>query len=285
MLSEEQQGCRKRSRGTNDLLYIERAVIREVKSRKKNLALAWIDYKKAYDVVPHLWIKEFLDFFGVAEDFKTLLVNSMEKWRIMLCAWNLGLGEGDIKQGIFQGDFLSSLVFVLLLIPLSLILRKTSAAHEFSGSKEKINHLIFMDDLKLHSPNEKELDSLVQTIHIFSKDIGMEFGIEKRAMLVIENGKIVKSVGIELPDGKVTKSLQDGKSYKYLAILEADRFLGKEMKLKVSKEYFRRLKKVLKSKLNGENLVQRVNTWAVSLLRYSAAFISWIMCDLQDINK
>ena len=45
------------------------------------------------------------------------------------------------------------------------------------------------------------------------------------------------------------------------------------MKLKVSEEYFRRLKKVFISKLNGRNLVQGVNTWAVSLLRYSAAFI------------
>ena len=98
-----------------------------------------------------------------------------------------------------------------------------------------------MDDLKLNSRNGEKLDSLVQTIRIFSKDIGMEFGIEKCAMLVIEKGKIVKSVGIELPDGKVITSLQKGESYKYLGILEAERFLGEEMKLKVSKEYFRRL--------------------------------------------
>ena len=56
---------KKRSRGTDDLLYIDKAVIREVKSRKKNLAMAWIDYKKAYDMVPHSWIKECLDLFGV----------------------------------------------------------------------------------------------------------------------------------------------------------------------------------------------------------------------------
>ena len=49
---EEQKGCRKVSRGTNDLLYIDRAVITEVKSRNKNLAMASIDYKKAYDMVP-----------------------------------------------------------------------------------------------------------------------------------------------------------------------------------------------------------------------------------------
>ena len=42
---EEQRGYRKGSRGTNDLLYIDRAVIKEVKSRNKNLAMAWIDYK------------------------------------------------------------------------------------------------------------------------------------------------------------------------------------------------------------------------------------------------
>ena len=52
------------------------------------------------------------------------------------------------------------------------------------------------------------------------------------------------------------------------------------MKLKVSKEYFRRLKNVLKSKLNDGNLVQGFSTWAVSLLRYSALFISWKKCRL-----
>ena len=60
---------------------------------------------------------------------------------------------------------------------------------------------------------------------MFLVNIGMEFGIEKCAMLVMEKGKIVKSVGIELPDGKVIKSLQEGKSYMYLEILEADKFL------------------------------------------------------------
>ena len=53
LLPEEQKGCRNGSRGTNDLLYIDRTVIEEVKSRNKNLAVAWIDYKKAYDVVPY----------------------------------------------------------------------------------------------------------------------------------------------------------------------------------------------------------------------------------------
>ena len=113
--------------------------------------MAWIDYTKAYDMVSHSWIIECLDLFGAAENIKSLLVKSMDKWKVMLCSGNSELGKVEIKRGIFQGDSLSPLVFVLALIPLSLILRKEKAAYEFSEMKEKINHLLFMDGLKLYS--------------------------------------------------------------------------------------------------------------------------------------
>ena len=71
LLPEEQKGCRKGSRGINDLLFVDRAVIIEVKSRKKNLAVAWIDYKKADDMVPHSWMIECLGLYGVAENIKS----------------------------------------------------------------------------------------------------------------------------------------------------------------------------------------------------------------------
>ena len=103
----------------------------------------------------------------------------------------------------------------------------------------------------------------------------MEFGIEKCAMLVMEKGKIVKSVGIELPDNKFIKPLQKGETYKYLGILEADKFLEEKMKLNVSKEYIKRIRKVLKSKLNGGNLVCGVYTWAVSLFKIFSS-ICWL---------
>ena len=95
----------------------------------------------------------------------------------------------------------------------------------------------------------------------------------------------MKSVGTELPDSKVIKLLQEGESYKYLGILEADKFLEEKMKLNVLKEYIRRIRNVLKTKLNGGNLVRGVNTLAVSLSRYSAAFISWRKSELQVIDK
>ena len=77
-------------------------------------------------------------FVWSSREYESLLVSSMEKWKVMLCPGNSELGEVEIKQGIFQGDSLSPLVFILALIPISSILRKTKAAYEFSESKEKI---------------------------------------------------------------------------------------------------------------------------------------------------
>ena len=59
------------------------------------------------------------------------------------------------------------------MIPLSLILRKAKTEYEFSESKEKINHLLFMDDLRLYSQSEKGLDSLLLIVCVFSEHIGM----------------------------------------------------------------------------------------------------------------
>ena len=79
MLPEERKECRKGSRGTNDLLNIDRVAIKEVKYRNNNLAVAWLDYKKAYDIVPHAWIIGCLGLFEVEQNIKRLLVNSMKK--------------------------------------------------------------------------------------------------------------------------------------------------------------------------------------------------------------
>ena len=59
--------------------------------------MAWTDYKKACDKLPHSWIKEYLDLFGVAENIKSLLVNSIEKYKVMLCSGNSDFGEVEIK--------------------------------------------------------------------------------------------------------------------------------------------------------------------------------------------
>ena len=73
------------------------------------------------------------------------------------------------------------------MIPLNHILRKFTAEYKLSRSQERINHLMYMDD-KLFAKNQKELETLIHTVRIYSQDIGMEFGIEKCAMRVMKSG-------------------------------------------------------------------------------------------------
>ena len=51
LFPDEQKGCCKGSRSTEELLYIDQHILNESKTRRKNLDVVWIDYKKAYDMV------------------------------------------------------------------------------------------------------------------------------------------------------------------------------------------------------------------------------------------
>ena len=66
-----------------------------------------------------------------------------------------------------------------------------------------------MNDLKLYEKTMQELDSLLQTVRIFSSDTEMQIKISKCAMLEMKRGKVVQSEGIELPRGGTIKSLED----------------------------------------------------------------------------
>ena len=57
-----------------------------------------------------------------------------------------------------------------------------------------------MDDLKLCAKNERELDSFIQTVRIFSDDVGVVFDLDKCVLLVLKRGKMVQKEGIESPD-------------------------------------------------------------------------------------
>ncbi|MGY8822311.1 MAG: RNA-directed DNA polymerase, partial [Pseudomonadales bacterium] len=221
LLPEEQKGGRKKSRGTKDQLFIDKAILKEVKRLKGNVAMSWIDYKKAYDMVPHSWIKEILSITGVAANIQNLVMNSMEKWGTLLTSNGNELGKVDIKRGIFQGDSFSPLLFIMALIPLTMILRKVDVGYRFSGSREKVNHLLFMDDLKLYGRNEGELERLTGVVKVFSDDIGMRFGLEKCGVLVVEKGVKKKCEGIVIPGGEMIKEV-DESGYKYLGVLQAE---------------------------------------------------------------
>ena len=127
---------------------------------------------------------------------------------------------------------------------------------------EKLNHLLFMDDLKTYGENEREANELVSTVELFSTDIGMDFGTQNCGTLVLKRGKVVKSYGLELPSGEQIKKVEEG-GYKYHGITEFDRIKESAMRESFRKEYLLRTKAIMKSRLNGKNKTKAMNTWAV----------------------
>ena len=92
--------------------------------------MAWIEYRKAYDFAPHSWVNECIEMFGIVEKLRTFLQKSVQQWRLLLMANGEDLGKVNVKRKIFQGDSLSRLLFVLSMVPLSLILKKVNACYK-----------------------------------------------------------------------------------------------------------------------------------------------------------
>ena len=101
----------------------------------------------------------------------------------------------------------------------------------------------------------------------------MEFGLQKFGVVILKKGKHVKFDGIHLPNQETMKEV-DENGYTCLGILEFDEIKEHEIKINVTAEYKRRLRLILKSKLNCKNKSQAINTWEIALLRYGAGIIN-----------
>ena len=164
------------------------------------------------------WIINCLKMYKISNEVINFIKKTMKTWRVELTAGGRSLAEAKIQRGIFQGDVQSPLLFIIAMMPLNHILRKCTARYKCSRLQEKINHVMYMDDVKLFVKNEKELETLIHTVRIYSQDIGMEFGIEKCVLLVMKSGKQHLTDGIELPNQDKIRILGEKETYKYLGI-------------------------------------------------------------------
>ena len=294
-LEEEQKGCRRQRQGTKHQLLINNSILEDCKRRARNLSMAWVDYKKAYDSVPHTWITRCLDIYKISPEVKEFLKSQMERWTMDI---TLRHTEGEItipdvkvKRGIFQGDSLSPLLFCIAIDPLSKLIKKENIGYSLGKSRKKedkikdqISHLLFMDDLKLYSEEEKGLEKLIEVVHAFSKDIGMEFGLDKCAKCTIKKGKKTKGEDIEIANGQFIEELENDATYTYLGIEENAALEHKKLREKARKEYIRRVKKICRSELSPKNKVTAINQMATPVLSYGFGIIDWPQKDIDSLD-
>ncbi len=124
--------------------------------------------------------------------------------------------------------------------------------------------------MKLYAKNEQDIDSLIHITRIYSNN--MSFGPEKCGQMVSKRGKMIRTEGVELPEGS-TADVQD--SYKYLGIPQANGNHEEATRKSATTKYLHRVRQVLKSWLNGRNNIQAINTYALPVIRHPTGTISW----------
>eukprot|EP00111_Clytia_hemisphaerica_P007385 TCONS_00021477-protein len=198
LIPEEQKGGISGNQGTVDQLLIDNMILENARKSKRNLSTAWIDYRKAFDSVPHDWLKRSLQIHKFPEKLINFFTTTMTKWKTTL---NISTQDTtvssdpiNIHNGIFQGDCPSGLNFVISLLPLSWLIKRSSIGYAIGprNNRTVVSHLLFMDDLKLYANCDERLQDLLEIVSMFSKDICMSFGLDKCNTLSIRGGKLTK---------------------------------------------------------------------------------------------
>lgn len=140
------------------------------KHHKNSLSTAWIDVKKAFDSVDHVYLSDCIGKLGFPKWINKFLNKTISKWAINIIYKNEKILKKKVQRGILQGDSLSPLLFVLCIDPLSRLLNSKYGKVEVPTNEGMYitNHLLFIDDLKLIAKSEEDLKPMMDETKNFS---------------------------------------------------------------------------------------------------------------------
>ncbi|XP_030753591.1 A disintegrin and metalloproteinase with thrombospondin motifs 7-like [Sitophilus oryzae] len=181
---------------------IDAVILEQARQSQRNVCMAYVDYQKAFDSIPHSWLLKVLEIYSIDKTIINFLQHTMAKWNTSLSIKhqesNIESGIIRLQRGIFQGDSLSALWFCLALNPISETLKETGFGFtlKFGKNSEVISHLLFMDDLKIYAANQKQLDAAI--CHHHDTDIAMDFGVKKCQKVTVERRKLIEGPELQL---------------------------------------------------------------------------------------
>jgi hypothetical protein len=164
ILNVEQKGCVKECFGCKEQLIIDTVIMEQARKNNRNICTAFIDYKKAYDSVPHSWLIKILKIYKINLNLINFLSHIMTFWKTTL---NLSINNTklksesiQIKRGIYRGNSLSPLWFCLAINSLTNLLNSTGYGFNIrvnNTTLSKLNHLLYMDGIKLYASKKNHI--------------------------------------------------------------------------------------------------------------------------------
>jgi len=134
-----------------------------------------------------------------------------------------------------------------------------------------------MDDLELLRRNENDVKNEMKIVQTISKNMNMNFGLEKCARICLKIDSVQYKMHIGSTFENDIKELDPRKAFKYLGIEESFDIKHKNEKEKLKKESLRRLRLVL-----GTELIRAIGSLTVPVLRYSFGIVNWHQEELQN---
>ncbi|KAG0438663.1 Retrovirus-related Pol polyprotein from type-2 retrotransposable element R2DM [Dictyocoela muelleri] len=250
---------------------LNKSVLKHFEDKVK---IAYIDVKKAFDTVDRSFLIKLLETIKAPIELQNFIRKADIMWASSLQYKGENLGKIFFERGIPQGDSLSPLFFALIMeyITLSLTQRNIPPLNiEIDNEKINLNHLLYMDDIKLYSKNDNELMEILETSKNSLAKIGMNLNINKCG----------SNIDLMMEDQNLKVD-----TYKYLGIIE--NLSEKSSNLNhetIENEILRRVELIITSKLSARNMTIAINEYAIGIINYFVGLISLDETFCKNLDK
>lgn len=263
---------------------LDQTLIADAQDQKQRpISVAWIDYTKAFDSVPHSYLKWLLRAVQVPKPMRELIKSLISDWRVRyeirdpirgICRSN----PLKIRSGVLQGDSFSPLLFCIAMAPISHAIKAMGKGYSTGSGKLEnkqlcLTHLFYMDDLKLYTSSKEDLEAVLRKVTAISAAIHMHLNTKKCSVAHF----IPKRLRVEREDRRGTASdsedlsipVLEGKDlYKYLGIEQSIGMHESEAWSRVEGKCYNTAKKVWESDLTFRQKVSAFNTMVIPALSY-----------------
>ena len=283
ILPREQVALQKRSWGCTHALMLDQTLVSDAHYQKQRpISLAWIDYAKAFDSVPHAYIKWLLKVVKLPKTLRTFVNRLLGSWQVKYEARDSSGRTHrsnilEIKSGVLQGDSFSPLLFCLAMAPISHALNSTLIGYQTATGKTqrlqlKLSHLFYMDDLKLYADSSENLSILIKKVETTSTAISMKMNTKKCAKAHFTPRRMRDEDEDDGPNSSGTDgnipTLEGSSTYKYLGIEQTFGVQETDTWDRVEEKCSAVVQQIWESDLTFRQKVNSYNTKVIPALRY-----------------
>ncbi|KAK5973423.1 reverse transcriptase, partial [Trichostrongylus colubriformis] len=291
-LPREQVALRKGVWGCTHAHILDQTICKDALRRKNALHTLWVDMTKAFDSVSHGAIKWILARIGVASPTRRLLSVIMSKQSVRYCGFQNGkLVKSEpleVRRGVMQGDTLSPLLFCIAITPISKWLRDNVCPYRTStglltlaDGPLEINHLFYMDDLKVYSPRWDDIVKAKEGIQKVAGELGLRMNPNKCA---------VHSLHMPAPENMTAGMdeipiLGSSSLYKYLGAEQNTLISMDHLWTRVSESALSAARRIMLSNLAVRQKVNGYNQVVIPKLKYAISCVIYGTGKLGTMRK